>query len=243
MFVEGEEFIPGEIILPQVDGRPFFGWGAYWQDFSEAEARFYGSVVRGEGPPLVGIQPGHWRVSEVPEELEGLKRNGSGAAGGGMTEAATVLEISRRVQALLEAEGVVADLLPATIPPDYFADAFVSVHADGSASPSVSGFKISGPRRDFSGHADALVAALYESYGEETGMRRDQNVTRRMSSYYAFNFIRYEHALHPLVPAAIFETGFMTNAGDRKILVDNPQIAARGIASGILEFLRIRELL
>lgn len=234
------EYMPELVTLPQVEGRPFFGWGAYWEEFSEEEARFYGSFVRPPGPPRVGLQPGHWRVSEVPEELEGLQRSGSGAEGGGITEAAAALEIARRVQALLEVQGVLVDLLPAAIPPSYVADAFVSIHADGSTSSSVSGFKISGPRQDFSGHAGTLEEALYESYEETTGFRRDPNVTRRMSGYYAFNWRRYEHALHPMTPAVIVETGFMTNAGDRRIIVENPEIAARGIAEGVMSFLESR---
>lgn len=232
-----DEYVPEPIILPQIEGRPFVGWGVYWQDFSEEEARYYGNFTRPPGPLRVGIQAGHWKVDEAPEELSGLKRNGSGAQGGGTTEVVVVLEIARLTKELLEKEGVVVDLLPATIPSAYIADAFVSIHADGSNSQSVSGFKISGSRRDFSGRADALVDALYDSYGQTTGLRTDSSVTRRMSSYYAFNWRRYEHSLHPFTPAVIIETGFLTHAGDRAIIVSAPERAAQGIAGGIVNFL------
>ncbi len=49
-----------------------------------------------------------------------------------LEEADVVLEIAKKVKTSLEAKGVVVDLLPATIPIDYFADAFISIHADGN---------------------------------------------------------------------------------------------------------------
>lgn len=220
---------------PMQGGR--IRWAQYWVDMTPEEMRVYGSAPMRDGPPRVGIQAGHWQLDAVPEELEGLRAS-SGARGGGYTEQETVLAIARQVKTLLEAEGFVVDLLPATVPIDYYADAFVSIHADGATSANVNGFKISGPRRDFSGKADDLVQALYKSYGEETGLREDNNITRRMSGYYAFNWRRYDHALHPQTPAAIIETGFMTSTHDRSLIVDAPHIAARGIANGILDFLR-----
>lgn len=226
---------------PLINGR--VQWGAYWSDMNLEEKQVYGTLTRPEGPPRVGIQAGHWKLDEVPEELDGLKAS-TGARGGGVTEQAAVLKIAQLVQEILEKEGVMVDLIPATVPVDYVADAFVSIHADGSSSAQVSGFKISGPRRDFSGRSHDLIDALYESYEEATSMGRDDNnITRRMSGYYAFNWRRFDHALHPLVPAAIVETGFMTSAKDRAIIVAQPERAADGIAKGILTFLKQNNLL
>ena len=59
----------------------------------------------------------------------------------------------------------------------------------------------------------------------------------RMLYYYAFNSRRYCHAVAPGVPQAIVETGFLTSAVDRQLLLGNPQAAAKGIANGVLEFL------
>jgi N-acetylmuramoyl-L-alanine amidase len=39
------------------------------------------------------------------------------------------------------------------------------------------------------------------------------------------------------VPQAIVETGFLTSAADRDILLGNPQASALGLADGILAFL------
>lgn len=212
-------------------------WAYWWREFSPSEQLKYGNVKREPGPFRVGVQAGHWRNSEVPEELDGLKRNGSGAVGGGKTEAEVVLEIARKVKTALESNGIIVDLLPATVPIDYFADAFVSIHADGNTNPSVSGFKIAPPQRDFSSKSVLLAEILNDTYKKETSLEKDSNVTRRMSAYYVFNWRRYEHALHPMTPAVIIETGFMTNPDDRKIIINNQAKVVNGIVKGILQFL------
>ena len=72
-----------------------------------------------------------------------------------------------------------------------------------------------------------LAELLNETYGDATGLPYYPTITRRMTSYYAFNARRYDHALHPMTVGTILETGFLTNAGDRRILVDDPDRAAR----------------
>ena len=39
----------------------------------------------------------------------------------------------------------------------------------------------------------------------------------------------------------IVETGFVTQADDREFLLRHPEVAARGIAEGVLAYLRQRE--
>jgi N-acetylmuramoyl-L-alanine amidase len=58
-----------------------------------------------------------------------------------------------------------------------------------------------------------------------------------MLYYYAFNSRRYCHAVAPGVPQAIVETGFLTSAVDRQLLLGNPGAAAKGIAEGVIAFL------
>jgi N-acetylmuramoyl-L-alanine amidase len=58
-----------------------------------------------------------------------------------------------------------------------------------------------------------------------------------MTYYYAFNSRRYCHAVAPGVPQAIIETGFLTSASDRQLLIGNPSVPAQGIADGIRAFL------
>ncbi len=194
------------------------------------------SYERTPGPWRVGIQVGHWQNDTMPDELKALEYNG-GAAWGGLSEAAAMYEIVEATAAKLEAAGVIVDVLPATIPKGYRADAFISVHADGNRDTSISGFKIAGPRRDYSGRSEALVEALYTSYEAATGMSEDSAITNRMTAYYAFNWPRYEHAVHPHTPSVIVETGFLTSAVDRAVIVATPEVPAAGIVEGVLAFL------
>ena len=137
---------------------------------------------------------------------------------------------------MLVARGYEVDILPAVVPPDYRAHLFISIHADGSNDARASGFRVGSPRRDATGRASQIAELLQRSYGEATGLRRLPDVTRRMSNYYAFNFRRYEHALHPMTIAVILETGFLTSASDWRVIVDDPDRAARGIVAAVTAF-------
>jgi hypothetical protein len=190
---------------------------------------------RPEGPFRVALQAGHWKAAEAPDEFPHLADN-TGTSGGGTTEWETNLDIARRVQKLLEAEGVLVEILPATVPPEYWADLFIAIHADGNANPSVSGYKAAAPRRDMTGRAAAFVAVLEEEYQKATGLAYDPNVTRNMTGYYAFNWRRYEHALHPMTTGVILETGFLTSPGDRRVIVRAPDKSAAGIAAAVLRY-------
>jgi hypothetical protein len=191
--------------------------------------------VRPEGPLKVALQAGHWKAREAPDEQAGLRDNGT--SGGGKAEWEVNLAIARRAAALLEKEGYVVDILPTTIPPDYFADVFIAIHADGNPSASASGYRAAAPRRDRTGRAADFAELLTKSYGEATGLPLYPTVTRRMTGYYAFNSRRYEHSLHPMTVGVIIETGFLTNARDRRIIVNAPDRAARGIADAVIRFL------
>jgi hypothetical protein len=57
-----------------------------------------------------------------------------------------------------------------------------------------------------------------------------------MRNYYAFNYRRYEHALHPSTIGVIIETGFLTSARDRRVIVNDPERAARGIVDAVVAF-------
>lgn len=193
---------------------------------------------RPEGPWRVALQVGHWKASEAPDELENL-RVSTGTSYGSATEWELSLAIAEQTKQMLEASGVIVEILPTTIPPNYFSDVFVSIHADGNTSSLVSGYKVAAPRWDYSGQAEAFTAVLDAEYQNATKLRLDPNVTRTMRGYYAFNWRKYEHSLHPLTVAAIVETGFLTNANDRRIIVNFPEKPARGIADGILKFLDV----
>lgn len=187
-----------------------------------------------KGPVRIGLQAGHWRADEAPDELSGLRDNGTRWKD--IAEWEANLEIARRAGAMLEELGYVVDVLPAVVPPGYRAHLFVSIHADGSGDPAASGYRVAYPRRDATGRAAGISSLLERSYQEATGLPRLPDTTRRMRNYYAFNFRRYEHALHPMTIAVILETGFLTSEHDRGIILDDPDRAARGIVAAITEF-------
>ncbi len=187
-----------------------------------------------EGPVRIALQAGHWRADEAPRELRGLRNNGT--RWGGTAEWESNLEIVRHAAAMLEGMGYEVDILPAVVPPSYRAHLFISIHADGSNDPDASGYRVAAPRRDATGRASRIASLLAQTYGQATGISRLPTVTRRMRNYYAFNFRRYEHALHPMTIAVIIETGFLTSQRDRRVIVDDPVRAARGIVEAVAAF-------
>lgn len=188
-----------------------------------------------DGPRRVALQIGHWRASEAPREFPTLRRSPGGSFGD-LTEVEVATKIAERARDLLRERGIVVDVLPATVPPSYIADAFVSLHADVDLTSTAQGFKVArGTYR--SPYDAALVAALSEHYAAATELPWDPNVTAAMTDYYAFAWFRYEHALAPHTPAAIVELGFISHPRDRDVLVEHGERAARGVVEGILRFL------
>jgi N-acetylmuramoyl-L-alanine amidase len=192
---------------------------------------------RPPGPPRVGVQIGHWKRWDMPDELAEIRERGGGTRWNGNEEWEVCLAIGEALKAKLETEGIIVDLLPATVPPSYAADAFLSLHADGNDNQAANGYKIAGPWRDPSGKSWLLVEELDRSYGAASGLRKDTNVTHAMRGYYAFNWRRHTHAIHPLTPAALVEFGFLTSPKDREILMGRPDVAAEAIVQGLLRFL------
>ena len=187
-----------------------------------------------DGPVRIALQAGHWRADEAPQELRSLRRNGTRWQS--TAEWEVNLEIVQRTGAMLEDLGYEVDILPAVVPPAYRAHLFIAIHADGSNDPNASGYRVASPSRDVTGRARRVAALLERSYGEATGIKRLPVATRRMRNYYAFNFQRYEHALHPMTIAVILETGFLTSRRDRRVIMDNPDRAARGIVEAVTAF-------
>jgi N-acetylmuramoyl-L-alanine amidase len=188
----------------------------------------------------VGIQSGHMNSEQFPAELASL-RTSTGAAGKGWTEREINLQLSRKVIALLEARGIEVDLIPATVPPNYRADAFVSIHGDANNNTSLSGFKIArSARSTIPAIEDKLVAAMRAEYEKGTGLRWHQStITLNMLHYYAFNQ-RLQHSVSPNTPSVILEIGFLTNGGDLRLVTQEQDRVAQAIASGIVRFLAER---
>lgn len=188
------------------------------------------------GPRRVAIQVGHWQTENVPNELRRIE-TATGTSWDGITEVEVDLDIASRIRALLEAKGFIVDVPPTTIPAGYVADAFLALHCDGDGVGFRSGYKLAhGSRRGR--YEEDLLRAVSDAYGAATGLRYDATgITNNMRNYYAFVWSRYVHAVAPHTPAAIIELGFLSNAGDRALLVDSPDVVAGGVAAGIEAFL------
>lgn len=187
------------------------------------------------GPRRIGLQAGHWRTDEVPAELRRLEEL-TGTSAAGYTEVGVNLDIAERAAVKLRARGFVVDVLAATVPAGYLADVFISLHCDGSLEAGPRGFKVAHSMRR-GPYEDALVKAIVEEYGKVTGLPVDRNVTRGMTGYYAFNWLRYQATVAPHTPAAILEMGFLTSPADRALLTGKADLVAEAITRAILRFL------
>jgi N-acetylmuramoyl-L-alanine amidase len=185
----------------------------------------------------VGLQVGHWKSNELPDELARL-RTSTGAAAGGLREYQVNLDVAERAAGYLRGYGVAVDILPATVPVNYRADAFVSLHADGSTNTRLSGFKAATHWREW-GAGTALVEALRAEYGPASGLAWDGGrITSNMRGYYAFSSGRYDHAIANDTPGAILEMGYLTSPSDRRLMTVESDRLGRAVADGILRFLR-----
>lgn len=188
----------------------------------------------------VGLQAGHWEASQLPAELRALSWN-FGTSAGGFNEWEISLATAQQTAVILRERGVAVDILPATIPPGYKADAFVSFHADGNEDTSISGYKVVASEWDTDGRASRLAEALSAAYGAVVSLEEDTAVTDDMTKYYAFNYHRFKHAIAPETPGAIMELGFLTNATDRRVITQKSAEISQAIAEGIWTYLQSLE--
>jgi hypothetical protein len=189
-----------------------------------------------DGPRRVGIQAGHWMTENVPPELQRLD-NQTGASWDGINEMDINLDIAQRVATLLRSKGLAVDVLPTTIPAGYVADAVVALHADSDGSGDNSGFKMAHSTRR-SPYEDQLMNDVRDEYAAATGLDWDPvHITRSMTQYYLFAWNRYRSSTSPFTPSVILEMGYVSNDGDRALMIDQADIVATGIANGILRFL------
>lgn len=189
------------------------------------------TVVPLEGPFVVAVQPGHWKIDEVPAEIRRRPR-GPGASYAGVRELDINLAVVAELVPLLEAEGWTVIVVPATVPPGLRADAFISIHADWAGDLGRSGWKLAPPWRPSSA-ASALSEALKSAFRDE-GLREDVGgVTTGMRGYFGFSSHRYHHASSPYTPAVLVELGFVTNAADRARMTSDPAYYARVLHRGL----------
>jgi hypothetical protein len=188
-------------------------------------------------PYKVGLQIGHYKNNELPDVLARLEGS-TGAVAAGRTELELNILVTNRLAAQLRAEGVEVDVLPATVPSGYNADAFIAIHADGNNSTRARGFKISTRWSSEVAVQDGkLVDILTERYAALTGLPEDGSVTRNMRGYYAYSPWRVNWRTSNFTPGAIVEMGFITNPTDRAFMFGQPDRVAGAIKAGIMDFL------
>lgn len=188
-------------------------------------------------PKKVALQVGHWENRELPEELKKLREN-DGAEGGGKKEWEVNLKIAQLTARKLQEKGFLVEILPATIPPGYKADAFIAIHADAHADSTKNGFKASTSWYTQTPQSEELLKSITEEYLKHTDLPWEDTITNGMKGYYGFNWTKFKHSVSPETPAVIVENGFLTNPKDQKFLIEKPEVAAEGLAQGIEKFFR-----
>jgi N-acetylmuramoyl-L-alanine amidase len=174
--------------------------------------------------PRIGIVAGHYGFDTGSVCKDGL------------TEMDVNLRIATIVRELLVREGYEVDVFQEYDKKlmQYQALALVSIHNDSCdyINDEATGFKVAGAMGNaFPEKSSRLVACMIDRYKTATGMRVHYNsITPDMSSYHSFNEI------HTTTPAAIIETGFLNL--DRQILTEHPDEVAKGVALGILCYVR-----
>lgn len=194
-------------------------------------------LIQTSNPPKVALQIGHWKNRELPEELKKLREN-DGAEGGGKKEWEVNFKIAEILKKLLEEKGFIVELIPATVPPNYLADAFVSIHADSHTDITKNGFKASTSWHTKTPKSEELLKTISEEYLNHTKLPWENTITPGMKGYYAFNWTKFKHSVNPQTPVVIVENGFLTHEKDQKFLIETPEIAAEGLARGIERFFK-----
>jgi N-acetylmuramoyl-L-alanine amidase len=105
----------------------------------------------------------------------------------------------------------------------------LSLHADSCLFAS--GYKAAYYVRSQTPMAgDRILDCINRHYAGETGLVEDRNtITTDMTEYHAFRKVDQN------TPAAILELGYL--GGDRVLLTENPEVAAKGVADSLLCFL------
>ena len=105
------------------------------------------------------------------------------------------------------------------------ADYFISLHANSSSNPEATGVEAFAYSRN--GRAFALGEDVVENISEATGLRN-----RGMKVRPGLYVLR-----RTAMPAILVELGFISNPSDAALMNNNPELFARGIYNGILEYL------
>ena len=166
-----------------------------------------------------------------------------GALGNGVVEQAVNLNVARELARLLRQGGYevmeyrttrVENVLPnknadlrnrAAMANQWGADYFISIHTNASANPSATGseaFVYSRPSQAYD-----LAERMLVGLNEATGLRNRGAFVR--PGLYVLR--------KTSMPSVLIELGFITNPSDASLMNNNPELFARGIYNGIVEYL------
>ena len=194
------------------------------------------AIDRSTPIPTVQATPNWLRKIGVVAGHRGPELDPGAVCPDGLTEAEITFDVAQRIVRELRGQGYSVDLLDEFDPrlENYQAAALVSVHANTCAtfSERVSGYLVAAAAARVTARLDdtLLVDCIAEYYQQETGLERHSGITEDMTNYHTFREI------HPLTPAAIVELGFML--ADRDLLTNRSNVAARGVANGVLCYMQ-----
>ncbi len=104
------------------------------------------------------------------------------------------------------------------------ADYFISIHTNASDNPAATGVEVYS--YSASGEGYALAEDIVDNLADTTGLK-NRGVKLRPSLY-----VLRKTAM----PAVLAEIGFITNPRDAALMSGSPELFARGIYNGIVEF-------
>ena len=198
------------------------------------------SIQQIKRPWVIAVQPGHFKIEELPDELA-HRRGDTGATHGYVFEKDINRAVAAALIPMIQAAGWQAFLVPATIRPGLRVDAFLSIHVDGGGQSSLRGWKLSPPWRP-SRASIQLADAMRGSFAAESQLREEKGgVTIFMRGYFSFNYRRYRHAISPFTPAVLVELGRIGNRRDRELLTGHPEYWAGILLRGLKSYFGDRD--
>ncbi len=167
----------------------------------------------------------------------------TGASGNGLFEQDITYTVGQELAALLRANGNFTVRLSRPTPDtqigtsnagsltgrvqdanNWGADIFISIHTNAAENPAANGTEQLVYRTE--GAAYRLALRISEQMEAVTGLR-NRGVIARPGLY----VLR-----RTAMPAVLSELGFITNPGDAALMANDPQLFARGIYRGILQY-------
>ena len=159
-----------------------------------------------------------------------------GAIRGDITEKAITLDVSKRVQNILEKKGYKVEMTRDTdktvslqdrvaFSEERHPDIFVSIHVNSSEKPEITGIETHYYRQESMSLAQTVHASLASNI-------KSKNRGLFKSKFYVIN--------HTTAPAILVEIGFISNAEERAELVSDKrkQATAKAIAEGVENYFK-----